>query len=371
MSVFSMVRASVRFPLALSLTGLAAATACSRDPRAESGPAPTTVTVTGDNALVLEERLIRSGPSISGDLTPERQAAIRAELEGSVMSLLIEEGQSVRAGQLLGTLDESVVAEQYRSAKSNLVAAENAAQMARRESDRAKRLLAGGAIAERDLEIADRAQLAAEAQLDNAKAAVAAAERQWQKSQIRAPFGGIVSTRSVSIGDVVQAGTAMFIVVDPSSMQLHASVPAAALAGLKVGSVVEFDVSGYEGQTFSGRIERINPTVDPGTRQVRLVVSIPNTGRALVAGLFAKGRVSLEERKALAMPISAVDIRGATPMVRRLRGGKVELVAVQLGLRDDILELVEITGGLARGDTVLVGGAQNIAAGTPVVVTKE
>jgi RND family efflux transporter MFP subunit len=302
---------------------------------------------------------------------PEREAVIRAELGGSIVRVAVEAGQRVSAGQVLGAIDESVVADQFRSARMGLVSAENSAQVAAKEWDRAQRLAAGGAIAERDLEIAERTRVTAEAQLENAKAVLSAAERQLQKTQLRAPFSGIVSERTVSEGDVVQSGNPLFTVVDPSSMRLEAAVPVTALASLTVGSLVEFEVSGYNGKVFVGRVLRINPAVDPGTRQVRITVAIPNRGNSLVAGLFARGRVTSLERQALALPLSAIDQRGATPTIRRIRGGKVETVAITLGLRDDVLEMVEVVSGLAAGDSVLRAGATGIAPGTPVVVTKE
>ena len=345
--------------------------ACGGPSKAEDPPELTPTTISPENMVVLAEQRIRTGPSLSGDLLPEREAVIRAELGGSVTSVQVEAGQAVRTGQILGTLDGSVVEDQYRSAKSAVVSAESAAQVARRELERSQRLLTGGAIAERDLEIAERTLLAAEAQLENARAGQAAAEKQLEKTRLRAPFNGVVSERTVSVGDIVQSGNALFTVVDPTSMKLEASVPVSALSQLTVGAIVEFGVSGYDSQPFTGRIQRINPTVDPGTRQVRLTISIPNPGHSLVAGLFAKGRVSVEEKQALAVPISAVDLRGATPTLRRVHLGKVEVVAVQLGLRDEILEMVEVVGGLAPGDSVLLAGAQGIAAGTPVIVTKE
>lgn len=357
-----------------TLAALAAATlaaGCGGRSSAEAAPeAPPAVTVPPENVSVIDSVTLQSGPAISGDLTAERYATLRAEVGGSVMSVSVEEGQAVRPGQILGTLDESVIQEQVRSAKSARVSAENSAVIARREAERARRLLSGGAVAERDVEVADRAVWAAEAQLENARAAEAGAVKQWQKTRLAAPFAGIVSRRRISVGDVVTVGNELFTVVDPRSMQLDASVPVTALGALRVGSTVDFDVSGYEGQKFVGTVKRVNPEVDPGTRQVRIVVTIPNAG-SLVAGLFAKGRVVTEERRTVAVPFSAVDLRGTAPTARRLKGGKVEMVAVQLGLRDDVAGLVEVTGGLARGDTVLVGGAMSVASGTPVLVRKE
>jgi membrane fusion protein (multidrug efflux system) len=367
----SALRLSIRPLVAVISTLLLGVAACGGPSKAEDPPAMAPTTISPENVVVMAEQRIRTGPSLSGDLLPEREAVIRAELGGGVTSVQVEAGQAVRAGQILGTLDGSVVEDQYRSATSAVVSAESAAQVARRELERSQRLLTGGAIAERDLEIAERTLRAAEAQLENARAGQAAAEKQLAKTRLRAPFNGVVSERTVSVGDIVQSGNALFTVVDPTSMKLEASVPVSALSQLTVGAIVEFGVSGYDSQAFTGRIQRINPTVDPGTRQVRLTVSIPNPGHSLVAGLFAKGRVSVEEKQALAVPLSAVDQRGPTPTLRRIHLGKVEVVAVQLGLRDEILELVEVVAGLAPGDSVLLAGAQGIAAGTPVLVTKE
>jgi multidrug efflux pump subunit AcrA (membrane-fusion protein) len=140
---------------------------------------------------------------------------------------------------------------------------------------------------------------------------------------------------------------------------------------VRVNAPVRFSVSGYPGRTFTGTVERINPTADPATRQVRIYVSIPNEGSTLVAGLFAQGRVASETRTALLAPESAVDQRGVTPMVVRLKGGRAERVPVQLGLRDEAKGSYEIVSGLAAGDTLLVGAAQGITPGTPVKVVVE
>lgn len=367
-----MMTCTTRLGLLAALTAATTVAACGGRSNAEAAPAETpAVTVPPENVTVIDTVTLRSGPAISGDLAAERSATIRAEVGGSVLSVNVEEGEPVRSGQLLASLDASVFSEQVRSAKSALTSAENAATVARREAERTKRLFAGGAVAERDVELADRALWAAEAQLESTRAALAAAEQQWQKTRLTAPFTGVVSRRNVSVGDVMTIGNEMFTVVDPRSMQLEASVPVGALGSITVGSVVDFEVSGYEGRTFQGTVKRISPEVDPGTRQVRTVVNIPNTGSALVAGLFAKGRVVTESRSAIAVPVTAIDLRGATPTARRIKDGKVETVAVQLGLRDDVGGLVEVTGGLARGDTVLTGGAMSVATGTPVLVRKE
>ncbi len=229
-------------------------------------------------------------------------------------------------------------------------------------------LAEAGAIADRDLEGARRANAAAQAQLDDAKARLTLAQKQLDDAQVRAPFAGVVSVRSVSAGDVVQPGTALYTVIDPRSMRLEASVPAAQLASVKIGAPATFTVTGYPGKTFAGRVSRINPAADPTTGQVRIVVSIPNERSALVAGLFAEGRTQAESHDAPVVAASAVDVRGVRPWVLRLKGGVAEKVEIELGLKDEASEKYEVLKGVAAGDTLLVGAAQGITPGTPVRV---
>ena len=152
-------------------------------------------------------------------------------------------------------------------------------------------------------------------------------------------------------------------------MQLEASVPAEQLASIRVGLPVNFTVNGYPGRQFLGHITRINPTADPTTRQVRIYVSIPNAGRTLVGGLFATGRLSSATRMGLVVPAGAVDVRGTSPSVVRVRLGKVEKVPVQVGLTDKSSESIEITAGIQAGDTLLLGAAQGITPGTVVRIS--
>ena len=120
---------------------------------------------------------------------------------------------------------------------------------------------------------------------------------------------------------------------------------------------------------MNGTVARINPAVDATTRQVRIYVVVPNRDHALASGLFAEGRVTIEAAHALAVPLSALDPRATTPSVKRLKGGVVESVPVTVGLRDALRERVVVTG-LARGDTVLLGGAIGTPTGSSVRITR-
>jgi membrane fusion protein (multidrug efflux system) len=328
-----------------------------------------TITVGMENIAVANNATIMTGPSISGTLEPEREAVLRAQVSGSVLQTYADQGQAVSPGTVLARIDASGIQDAYTSARAGVVAARNAADVASKDLARNEKLLTAGAIAERDIDQSRRASIAAQAALEEANSRLAGAERQYRSTTVTSPFGGIVSDRPVSPGDVVQPGTALFTVVDPSSMRLEASVPAEQLSLIRVGVPVNFTVSGYPGREFLGHIVRVNPTADPTTRQVRIYVSIPNAGRTLVGGLFASGRVSTATKSGLVVPATAVDVRGTSPTVTRVKGGKVQKVQVQIGLTDKTSETTEILSGLQAGDTLLLGAAQGITPGTPVRVT--
>lgn len=357
----------------LAALGLALAlgvAACNgKDAAADTGSVVDAVLVGRENVVIVKAEEIRTGPTLSGAIEAERSATLRAEISGAVLSTQAEPGQRVSAGTLLARLDDSAIRDQALSARAAVATAENADEIAKKELERAVALEKAGAIATRDLERARNGALAAQTQLANARAMDASASKQLAKTRITAPFDGIVSGRLVSAGDYVSPGGALFTVVDPSTMRLEASLPAEALAAVKVGLPVEFAVSGYPNRVFSGRVTRVNPTADPATRQVRILATIPNSGSALVAGLFAEGRVATDIRTAPTVPIAAVDERGVRPSVMRIKGGKVEKVEIELGLRDDHTETVEVKSGVAAGDTLLLGTARGLTPGTPVKVS--
>lgn len=354
--------------IALSVVVLGAS-GCNRKDASATPAKVETMLVGPENVTVVRAEQIRSGPAISGSLMPQNTATIRAEMSAAVMKTNAEPGERVRAGQALAQLDATVLRDQALSARSAVTTAQSSLDMATRDLSRTETLEKAGAIAEREVERARNAVLGAQTQLSTARAQLANIQKALDKASVQSPWAGVVSERHVSAGDVVSPGTALYTVVDPGSMQLEASVPAEQLGQVRVGMAVEFRVNGYPNRPFVGRITRVNPTADPATRQVKLTAAIPNAGNTLVGGLFAEGRVSTESKVAPMVPLAAVDERGLRPSVVRLKSGRIEKVEVSLGIRDAAAETVEITAGLAAGDTLLLGAARGISPGTPVKVS--
>ena len=342
--------------------------ACRKKDAAEAAEATNAVLVSPQEIYVVSEQRIETGPSMSGSLDPDQEATVRAEVSGAVLQTYVDQGTHVGVGTVLARLDDTAIRDSYLSARSGVTAMQTAADAAKRNLERSEKLVAAGAIADRDVETARTQSLAAQSQLADAKARFAAAEKQLDKTTIKSPIAGVVSVRSVNAGDLASPGAALFTIVDPSSMRLEGSVPSDEISSVRLGMPVTFTVQGYPGRSFTGRITRINPVADPTTRQVRILASIPNAGNTLVGGLFAQGRVSSEARNGLVIPSNAVNQKDFVPTVTRIRNGRAEKAAVSLGLEDSGSETVEITKGLAPGDTVLVGGAQGLTPNTVVRV---
>jgi RND family efflux transporter MFP subunit len=366
MSVKTRISAGA-FGLALTV---GAAAGCGGAETAEGPATPAAVQLSPQNVATAVVAELVSGPLVSGQLTPAREAAVRAQVGGSIVALSVDRGQAVNAGQVIARLSSRDLDEAFSSAQAAVRSAETALTVAQSEAQRTESLVKGGALAARDLEQARNAVANAEAQLAAARAREKGVWQQRDDTVIRAPFGGVVSERAANIGDVVAPGAAIATIIDPSSLRLEALVPSDQIAQVQPGASVRFNIRGLPGQTVIGQVERISPTADPITRQVPLFVSLPNVDGKLIAGLFAEGRVDASRRVGIVVPQAALDETGPVPTVTRIRGGKAERVAVQLGLRQAETEQVEILSPLAAGDVVILGSAKGVAPGTPVTITK-
>ena len=340
--------------------------ACAKQPETVADTTAKVIALGVENIAIVKQGTLESGPAISGALTPEHQATVRAEIGGPVLATSADAGQRVTRGTLLARLDDAELQVAHLSAKSGIASADLNAELSKREEERATKLAAAGAISDRELEQARRVNTAAQAQLADARSRLALAEKQLASARIVAPFTGSITEKHVSAGDVVQPGGALFTIIDPASMRLEASLPASELNQIKSGAVVHFTVSGYGNRAFTGRVSRVNPAADPTTGQIKVTVSVPNAGQGLVSGLFAEGRISTQSRNTLLAPATAVNVAGATPSVMRIRNGQAEKVDVTIGSRDPATETVEIVAGVTAGDTLILGSGQGMPVGTPV-----
>jgi membrane fusion protein, multidrug efflux system len=354
----------------IAIAALAAATAiagCRRSEPPAQAPQAQSVQIGRESVATARIEDIKTGPVISGEIAAETQATVRAQVGGSIVKMNFDEGQPVKKGAVLAEIAARDLREAVVSADVAVRSAEQSLQLAQTEVQRTERLVAGGALAQRDLDNARNAVSTADSQLAAARARATAARAQLGDTVVRSPIAGVVSRKAANTGDVVTAGTELCTVIDPRSMRLEASVPSDQLRDLRPGVPVVFTIKGYEG-THRGQIVRISPAADPATRQVPIFVQIPNTTGRLISGLFAEGRVETATKKTLVVPGTAIDTVNGSPTVARVKEGKVERVPVTLGLRDTSAERVEVVAGLSDGDVVLTGAARGVTPGTPVTI---
>jgi len=308
--------------------------------------------ITQQDLVEISTSQIASGPVISGSLQAQKQADLRSEVSAIVMQVLKDDGDTVEKGDLLVRLDDTA----FRQALSSAQEAERVAQQgfdqADRHLNRLKTLSSTGAVSIQDEEDAELRRSTTQSELAGARTRVVQEKQQLTRTEIRAPFAGVVGGREVSNGDTAQIGKALLKVIDPNSIRFEGYIPSDQIRMIEIGQVVNFRVNGQSDQEFEGRIERINPMADPSTRQVGVQVAI--TGEYdLTVGLFAEGRVQTEVRQGISVPESSLVRQGDEVYVWRIQDGVLNKIAVVLGDRDTQSGAYAIDRGLADGDMVL------------------
>jgi membrane fusion protein (multidrug efflux system) len=353
---------------------LASAVACG----GEAGAAPSaggaaggrsggpTVTLAAADLATPTRVALEDAIAVTGNLEPLERAEVRARLEGDVEGVYVREGEAVRAGQLLARFDAGDQAGNARSADADVAAARSELGTAEWTLEQNAELHREGAIPERDVRVAQQAVAAARARLAAAQARSGSSRREVSDTRVLAPSSGVIERRMVNPGEHVNRNVALFTLVRGDVLELAAAVPERAAAGVRAGQAVRFVADGAQ---FEGRVARISPSVDPGSRSVTVYVQVPNPDGRLRAGTFATGRiVSRMLDNVLVVPVSALreGREGGAPVVYRVRDGKIDVATVTLGLRDDTQGLVEIVDGLAEGDQVVVGNVGMLGSGMAV-----
>ncbi len=315
---------------------------------------PAVLLLSPEDLLTVSANAQATGPVITGSLQPERRADLRAEVSTVVLQVLKDNGEPVRAGDLIVRLDDTAIRDSLTSAEEAVRAATQAFEQAERQVQRLKTLQAQGMISMQALEDAEVRRNNAQSDLVAARARGVSARQQLRRTEVRAPFAGVVSERKVSAGDTAQVGKELVKVIDPGSLRFEGLVSADRMHELQAGQAVSFRVNGYPETEFTGRVRRIDATANATTRQVEVVVDFVNRAAApRVAGLFAEGRVEAGASHVLTVPEGALQRAGEAAHVWRVDGNAVSKADVKLGERDARSGEVPVLAGLVAGDRIL------------------
>lgn len=341
--------------LVLLTLSVAVLAACGKAPApaAQQTAEPKPLMLVEQDVMVAEAGALSQGPVISGSLQPELRADLRAEVAGIVLDVLKDNGDEVAKGDLLLRLDPTSIRDKLLSAQEAERAAKVALEQSERQYQRMKSMAGQGLVAVETVETAEGKRNQMQSDLASARARVVEARQQLEKTEVRAPFAGVVGSRSVSPGDTAQVGMQLLSVLDISTMRFEGMIAADQVGKVDTGAHVHFRVNGFAGKEFDGQVQRVNPVVNEATRQVQVLVSIPQTETRLVAGLYAEGRIDVSSRPAIMLPESSLLRDGDAAFVWQVQDNSLRRQQVELGERDLRLGRVEITSGLNAGDRVL------------------
>lgn len=321
------------------------------------------------DVVQLQPRRLAVELALPGSVQAMSQATVRAKLSAEVRRVLVREGDRVTAGQPVAEFDTAQLRAQLAERTATLESAK--AQLATTERTRLAnaQLVKQSFISQNAFDTADSAY---QAQL----AAVAAARAQLEQTQllmgdavVRAPIAGTVSKRNVQSGEKVAFDAPLLAIVDLAHLEVQAQVPVSDVAQVRRGMPAQVAIEGLPGRTFPGRVERINPSTEPGTRTINMYVSISNEESLLRAGMFARVvLVTSPEGEVPTLPVAAVRSEAGTSYVWTLRDGRLERRTVESGRRDERAQRVEVLSGLAPADRVLASRFDNLKDGMAATV---
>lgn len=307
-----------------------------------------------EDLLTVSSSALAAGPSITGSVEPERRADLRAEVSAVVLAVLKENGDPVKRGDLLVRLDQTSIRDSLTAAEASSRAAEQAYEQAERQFQRMTTLRQTGVVSTQQLEDVEIRRNSAQSDRAEAKTRVVTARQQLARTEVRAPFDGIVSDRKVSAGDTAAIGKELVKVIDPTSLRFEGLVSADSIGEVKAGQHVWFKIHGFSTKEFTGVITRVNPAANVTTRQVEVLVAFDDAKQQPnVAGLYAEGHVETRSTAALSLPSASIVNEGDSAYAWRVKDAKLQKVALTLGERDARTGAFALRGGLAEGDKVL------------------
>ncbi len=312
------------------------------------GNKPTTVI-----GFVIVSQQLKEEVVSSGSLLAAEQIDLYPEVSGRITQLNIREGQPVSKGTLLLKLYDADIKAQLQRL---YVQRENA----QRTEDRNKQLLQRGGISQQEYDIVVT-------NLKSANADIELTNANLRRTEIRAPFSGIIGLRNVSLGAYVTPQTLIARLQQTSSLKLDFSIPEKYGPSVRNGNPVTFTIDGIQ-QSFQGTVYATEPSVDEDTRNLRVRARVSNNSSKLRPGTFAKVTLAIQNEKGLVVPTQAVVPQTRGKQVVLIKNGKAVFKDVTTGIRT--ASAIQITSGVQAGDTVATTGLLFLKPDGPVKVAK-
>lgn len=305
---------------------------------------------------------------LSGSLRAVSQASVKAKVSGEVREVLVREGEAVQAGQVVIKMDTSDYQARVDQAAGALQAARGQLEIATKTRDNNKALLDKGFISKTAFDNAESQYSIARANVESARGALDVAQKALADTVVRAPISGLVSTRTVQPGEKVSPDNRLLDVVDLSQLEMEAAVPAGDIMHVALGQEVKVRVEGLPNQ-LAGKVVRINPATQAGSRSIMVYIQIDNAQRLLRVGMFGEAQLTVSKKTGvLTVPRSALQANGGITFVYAIENATLVQKPVTVGMSGDNGEegAVEITGGLDAGAQIVKANLGVLRTGTSV-----
>jgi membrane fusion protein (multidrug efflux system) len=304
--------------------------------------------------LVLKPTSLDNTLSATGTITANNEVELRSEVAGRITGIYFKEGGKVQKGQLLVKINDADLRAQLKKLEYQRKLAQS--QLARDE-----KLLAKEGISRQEFEVSENQVSTISADMDLVRAQLA-------KSEIRAPFSGIIGLKSVSEGAYISPNARIASLQEIEPVKIDFSIPEKYAGRVRQGHPVRFTIQGSE-EVFEGSVFAVEPKIDVSTRTIQIRAICPNKENKVLPGAFARVSLILEKTPdALMVPTEAVipELKGQKVYVAE--NGKAKPVKIKTGIRND--STVEVIDGLKAGDTVVTTGIMYLKPDAPVKVVK-
>ena len=318
--------------------------------------------------VTLAEKPVEQASEFVGTVKSLHRSTVQSQVEGFLLKVHVKSGDRVKPGTVLFEVDASSQQAAVASLESVLVAREADAAFARQQAERAKRLLAVGAMSQQEHDQAQTMQRTAEAQLKAVEEQIRQQKNEFNYSRVTAATAGVIGDVPARVGDRITRATPLTTIEDNSGLELYLNVPVQEGPKLKLGLPVKFlDTNGAEIATE--RINFISPSVDDATQTVLVKTPAGSRGGVLRSEQFVRARIVWSSAPSLTVPVGAVSrISGQFFVFVAEPGDGGALVAHQRPITVGQLANNEyvVAGGLKTGDKVVVAGTQKLMEGAPV-----
>jgi RND family efflux transporter MFP subunit len=356
--------------IAFSVMRALSARKAQQDAVAQAGVAQvqTMVELAQTDVVKAQTRELAQGLPISGSLKAVNSAVVKARAAGELQGLTVREGDTVKAGQVLARVDATEYVARVQQAQQQADAAKSQIDIAQRQFDNNKALVAQGFISKTALDTSLNSLDAAKATYKAAVAAVDMNRKTLDDTVLRAPISGVVSQRLAQPGERVAVDAKVVEIVDLGQLELEATLSGADSVDVRVGQDALLQVEGTS-RPVRARVARINPSAQPGSRSVLAYLAVADA-TALRQGLFAQGTLATSRASALAVPLSAVRTDKPSPYVQVVENDRVAHKTVQMGARGESeKEIMVAVTGVAPGALVIRGNIGPLREGTAVKFT--